>query len=531
MHLLVQGKKFEVDDEILPKDGYLYVLHNTQVRTDMRGDYYVLDVDLKDFEEYYKFLQFRRDFELNEDFFDFMGHSNSLRYPLDFWKVKLIDDRIREMWYIKPQYNLIELTLDERYKSRVIEVMRKLPNGKLPKDHYIAGGAALYICGITNKFKDIDVFSCNKNITMKYIEDELPLYGVYYSGNALTYKSSCTVQFILREYSHPSQILYGFDIGSCAIMFDGERIWTTNKGLYCIENMVNWFEPDRSSPTYATRLSKYHMRGFMLQFPSINEVRINAKYILHMQERILRFWYNGPFYIYDIEVDISRDLVNVYLNIRSLIDTTKKYFAKELETVEDMLSDVTACVDPQNIVMALEDPENGNRTYGDIIYDVYNNVDSVRYVDLINTSSGYHDIKPFILKFALIHTSPDPLANPAAAVLFRLLPLEIKKLEIPSDPMSIMLLTAMFGYSPSRIAPNYKESDYETGIYKPLKQISDIKWYQDNPMNQDKLTGTFYPEPILDDVKDFYLSSPIVSMDGQHEYKSMKWYKKRYKYM
>eukprot|EP00775_Hariotina_reticulata_P008499 gene8499-8681_t len=53
------------------------------------------------------------------------------------------------------------------------------------------------------------------------------------------------VQVVLRLYSCPAEVLMGFDIDSCCVAFDGERL----------------------SPSYETRLAKYSRRGFRVAVP------------------------------------------------------------------------------------------------------------------------------------------------------------------------------------------------------------------------------------------------------------------------
>lgn len=525
---------FDVDDRTLPKDGYLYLLLNSGIGADIQDGSYMLDVDPKDFIEYYKFLKYRTDFEVREDLFDFMGHPNVLHYPLDFWKVKLLDDRIRNTWYEFKKdkyYRLVELIVEDQ--SRVNEVLSCIP-GTLPSNHYIAGGAALYIAGVTNKFKDIDIFSCDKNESIEYIKRELaPDYdGVYHSGNAITFRSKVAIQLILREYSSPSQIVHGFDIGCCSILFDGKKLWATNKALYCIDEMVNWFEPDRSSPTYAMRLAKYHTRGFILKLPSTEELGIDDGYIEKMENRILSRYYGNEL---DVELIDYNQANNIYLNRDDIIDTYNKFNIDYDREFISILNRQSNAVDPEVLIRALEDPTNSNMSYEKIVYDIYQSPNTVRYVDLINgvEQIASDDSYLFIGKYAKIHISSDPLANPAASALYILYKNRSydKSKLVPSDPMSILILTSMFGYLPSTII-KHKISDYEAGsTSKHVTNIDKIKWYENDPMDQNtNLTGTFYPEPILDDVREFYKSSPLVLPYSDLPITPRRWYKKRHIY-
>lgn len=576
MLVIVQGKKFELNDHTLPKDGYLDLILHTDLGSDKIDGYYVLDVDLNDFEEYYKFLQFRTDFELREDLFDFMGHINLLKYPHDFWKVKLIDDRIREFWYysnkdknIHKNIDMIEISIPQDHLedvhvfgttnpisiprnigvSRIRNVMNYLPTRSLPKDHYIAGGAALYIAGITDKFKDIDIFTCNKDETMRYIESSYgpnKYYGMYQSGNAITMKGSVDIQFITREYSSPSQIIHGFDIPCCCILFDGKKLWTTTKGLYCINNGVNWFEPDRSSPTYALRLSKYHMRGFMLRLPNIQDIALNVKYYYAMRDKIKKTYYD-KYERTEYNTEKLEELGDIiYIDGNKFEDEFKKYlnvttvnkYGQDISNSDDLYSLISRTpisVDPEYVINALEDPKNGDRTYVDIVRSTFETTETYKYNDLIRTYQKRDDYEfvSFTEAYCITHISGDVDANPLAPTMSYMNDNDIE-FEWPNDPMSIMISTSILGISPRIIGKkNVRHRsnipDYEAGKTNAITSVNDINWYTGNPMEQG-LTGTFYPEPIMEDVIDFYLSSPLTiqkTVVNNVSLEPRKWYRKR----
>ena len=46
-------------------------------------------------------------------------------------------------------------------------------------------------------------------------------------------------QIILRLYNTISEILHGFDLGSCAVGFDGTTVFLTTLGKFCYEHMCN----------------------------------------------------------------------------------------------------------------------------------------------------------------------------------------------------------------------------------------------------------------------------------------------------
>lgn len=85
------------------------------------------------------------------------------------------------------------------------------------------------------------------------------LCHVWKGGNA-------PMDIILRKYNNMAEIPYGFDIPSG--VFDGETTWFTPAAALMVVYGVIIVDPRLSSTTYATRLIKYHSRGFALTFPS-----------------------------------------------------------------------------------------------------------------------------------------------------------------------------------------------------------------------------------------------------------------------
>lgn len=82
-------------------------------------------------------------------------------------------------------------------------------------------------------------------------------------------------QAILRLYRTPSEILHGFDVDSCCLGWDGQRIWMTQRALYSICNGLNTVNFDRLSPSYERRLAKYGTRGMAIQVPNFTRDRID----------------------------------------------------------------------------------------------------------------------------------------------------------------------------------------------------------------------------------------------------------------
>ncbi len=76
-------------------------------------------------------------------------------------------------------------------------------------------------------------------------------------------------QLILRNYQTISEVLHGFDIGSCCLAFDNKKIYSTSLGIFAIRYGYNIVDMSMRSTTYEKRLSKYFDRGFGIIFPKM----------------------------------------------------------------------------------------------------------------------------------------------------------------------------------------------------------------------------------------------------------------------
>ncbi|MDE2100881.1 MAG: hypothetical protein KGL39_26780 [Patescibacteria group bacterium] len=85
-----------------------------------------------------------------------------------------------------------------------------------------------------------------------------------------------TVQVILRLYDSVSEVLHGFDLGACAMAFDGENVFITATAKVALEYGLNVVDMSRRKVSYEHRLAKYNRRGFAVVTPKL-ETRTFAK--------------------------------------------------------------------------------------------------------------------------------------------------------------------------------------------------------------------------------------------------------------
>ena len=99
----------------------------------------------------------------------------------------------------------------------------------------------------------------------------------------ITFDDKFIFQIILRVYRSIDEILHGFDIGSSAVGFDGERLYFTSLSQFAYSYGCNIVDTSHRSTTYEYRLTKYYGRGFEIIVPHMNVSRmrnINSKYNL-----------------------------------------------------------------------------------------------------------------------------------------------------------------------------------------------------------------------------------------------------------
>ena len=77
-------------------------------------------------------------------------------------------------------------------------------------------------------------------------------------------------QIILRLYSTLSEILHGFDFGSCSVAFDEKEVYFTSLSKFAFEFGLNILNLKKRRPSYEYRICKYFNRGFGLILPNFN---------------------------------------------------------------------------------------------------------------------------------------------------------------------------------------------------------------------------------------------------------------------
>lgn len=160
----------------------------------------------------------------------------------------------------------------------------------------IAGGSVCNAIVKSGHKSDLDlfVFGLNESDATELVKKTIKRIIVYAYDNKFSYNilrgehlvkillsrtsklfviEECEIQIIFRLYQTVSEVLYGFDIGSSSVGIHNNRVYSSAIGMYSYRNMLNIYDPTRSSPTYTSRLCKYCWRGFRILFPFLDTFR------------------------------------------------------------------------------------------------------------------------------------------------------------------------------------------------------------------------------------------------------------------
>lgn len=183
---------------------------------------------------------------------------------------------------------------------------------------------------ITLQFEPVPKAKKDKNQDK---EDLLPRLG------------TSTIQIILRLYKSIQEILYGFDLGSSMIGYDGNNLYFSALGKFAYEYSANIVDPSRRSTTYEQRLYKYYRRGFHIILPEFNITKLRTEYLKYNLDEVCQLPYfpftyrnlkGNKIYLYRLltkqgkEKSDYQDYVNeykiFYLNLKNLVKNEDNYY-------------------------------------------------------------------------------------------------------------------------------------------------------------------------------------------------------------
>jgi hypothetical protein len=134
------------------------------------------------------------------------------------------------------------------------------------------------------KIFNVDKTSCDFRIRIKY-----PIINFGENVCTIYLTNTTKIQFILRLYSSPSEIIHGFDVDSSCILrtFDN-KFYATERFLYSYINQQNTLNFTRLSPSYEYRLYKYFKRGYDIYIPCCKYLKDNINFDFHQDENQIK---------------------------------------------------------------------------------------------------------------------------------------------------------------------------------------------------------------------------------------------------
>lgn len=81
------------------------------------------------------------------------------------------------------------------------------------------------------------------------------------------YEEHHQIQFILRHYSYGCEVIRGFDMGSCAVAWDGETVTMSAIGRFAAETHMNIVNLRVRRANFEKRLGRYFDRGYGIILP------------------------------------------------------------------------------------------------------------------------------------------------------------------------------------------------------------------------------------------------------------------------
>lgn len=344
MIFISKGIPYRVSDDIIERSPLLKTIATTKLDVEIDeesgavivGDESEMFDMMSTYVEYLSgkifFLDTEEEKELFLGLYNYMGHivpDYFADYPPDVVAIKIHDNWIRE--------NLLPLELGKQDPfTGLIEIPRRryvdVRGLTLPAGTYIAGGYAMYLAGWTDVYKDIDLFFTRKEALVELLERNIStlVHGhthertvyekhenpfVPYQGRQHPsfeiFKNSITImereyqfdaamdnpmrwspqiQGILRLYSCPSEIVHGFDVDCVGILYDpsSDKLYATLRAFSAFQNKRNVFDPERASPSYVFRLSKYAQRGYDIFLPGFNMENVNQEEIQDLKKFLLK---------------------------------------------------------------------------------------------------------------------------------------------------------------------------------------------------------------------------------------------------
>ena len=491
MKIIGGTQLYTIDERFARLSPYLNTLLDTEVGCDMKDDAYVIDNFplLGKYLDYIQGKEFTLDATEKDEFldmYDYFGHdANKYQmYETDMIPMKMHDNWVRDNLYMlelwrDPLYDLVEVpALEERVQKILSEI-------HLVENSYIAGGAAMYMAGWTDSYNDIDIFFTDKNALTdlllqrsKHVIECLKASGDW--TNMLVYGVTknavhiCEAQGILRLYKAPTEIVHGFDVDCCGILYDLHtgKLWATKRAYWSFLNKMNIFDPERASPSYVSRLVKYMRRGYDIYIPYFSQLEINEQSVQDWKDTVLNMYYNN----------IESYIILLDENDKGALTLPDKY----LEEVRIRGRDNYVPLPEEYYFLFSEDEK-------DRIFIEERMLKSMKKMDL---SYPWGQIVKFIGDY---YTTSVKESDQDILFLAKTLRVYTNRLNTnisDYDPEFVEMFRRFTSEEVEDTTPLLKEVMTEIIYRNGTLIMPDLEWKEQNPMEQ--ISSTFNPTPITD---------------------------------
>ena len=259
------------------------------------------------------------------------SEDDSSKYPRKNKSKKLSDpedDSDSSSEYLRKNKNKKRSKIE--YNTEIFKQFKSVKKLLGDNSQYVCIGGGSVFTAFQNKsndIKDFDLFiySCSEEKAVEIISSFSKKYSAKYideKGNLILNTNCVTlnkignrkdqlpvIQFILRLYNSLSEIIHGFDLDACCILytFDGE-IYTTERGFYSLKHKTNFFNFDRMSPSREYRDIKYVDKGIKLWIPAKQHFLDNIIWDLSSIERPYR---GGNIFNIDFVMNYFKNYISI----------------------------------------------------------------------------------------------------------------------------------------------------------------------------------------------------------------------------
>lgn len=322
-----QIEEVTLPDKYIPKDSFFGIKKNTLIGNDKKCK---TDLTLDEYEVIYDFLVYRylphtswfslfdqylitdeymssmvQEIDMRENMYNELYKDHKMNTNPYYGLVKL-DDKIWKEILEKNATNrvvndpeLLFPLMNRRWRKSYSTVLESVTNTRRLRNSSIfsnvsniaIAGGKVFSALTGNLADDIDIFiyGLSEDDAEKKIKEIYRVIRKRYSLGILEVSRSKNVininvsgdkyQIILRLYRTPSEIIHGFDVDCCCMLYIPEEnnIYMTKRCKYSLEQGYNTVNFERLSPSYPHRLAKYASKGIRVKIYGFKRENVSVK--------------------------------------------------------------------------------------------------------------------------------------------------------------------------------------------------------------------------------------------------------------